>query len=322
MAAMAVDSWVPRWFRHLSDRLVISGGILFIGLGGILSVVLTGASVHTLAVIYSFSVFITFVLSQLGMCVHHWRGRGDGWRFRFAVNGTAFLLSTLVAIALVCFRFREGVLVGAIAIAVLMGACVLIRLYYDRVGRWLKRLDRLRDQVEAEAPRTDAPAEKDPRQPTAVVLVRSYGGAGVHTLMAILRTFPNYFRNFVFVSVGDIDFDRFKSPADVERLKESVRSDLERYVALVKKWGYWAESRAAFGVDVVDEALAVCRGISKEFPRAAFFAGQLVFEQPGMITRLLHEQTAPEIQRRLQFEGLTLVILPIRVMGPAVPADK
>jgi hypothetical protein len=321
MASMAVDSWVPRWFRHLSDRLVISGGILFIGIGGVLAVVLTGASVHTLAVIYSFSVFITFVLSQLGMCVHHLRNKGEGWPFRFAVNATAFLLSTLVAVALVYFRFKEGVLVGAVVIAVLMGACVLVRLYYDRVGRWLKRLDRLRDQVEAEAPRTDTPAEKDPRLPTAVVLVRSYGGAGIHTLMAIMRTFPNYFRNFVFVSVGDIDFDRFKSPGDVEKLKESVRSDLEKYVALVKKWGFWAESRSAFGVDVVDEALAVCRAISKEYARAAFFAGQLVFEQPGMVTRLLHEQTAPEIQRRLQFEGLTLVILPIRVMGTAAKAD-
>ncbi|HEX7901617.1 MAG TPA: APC family permease [Planctomycetota bacterium] len=322
MASMAVDSWVPRWFRHLSDRLVISGGILFIGIGGVLAVIFTGASVHTLAVIYAFSVFITFVLSQLGMCVHHLRLRGEGWRFRFAVNGTAFLLSTLVAIALVAFRFREGVLVGAVVITAVMGACVLVRVYYDRVGRWLKRLDRLRDQIEAEPPRGEAPSERNAGQPTAVVLVRSYGGPGIHTLMAILRTFPNYFRNFVFISVGDIDFDRFKSTEDVEKLKESVRSELEKYVALVKKWGYWAESRSAFGVDVVDEALAVCRAVSKEFSRSAFFAGQLVFEQPGMVTRLLHEQTAPEIQRRLQFEGLTLIILPIRVLGSNGAADK
>jgi hypothetical protein len=321
MASMAIDSWVPRWFRHLSDRLVISGGILFIGIGGVLAVAFSGASVHTLAVVYSFSVFITFVLSQLGMCVHHARQKGEGWRFRFAVNFTAFLLSSLVAIALVYFRFREGVLVGAVVIGVLMASCVLVRIYYDRVGRLLKRLDRLRDQVEAEPPRTDSPAERSLSLPTAVVLVRSYGGPGIHTLMAILRTFPHYFRNFVFVSVGDIDFDRFKSSADVEKLKDSVRSELDKYVALVKKWGFWAESRSAFGVDVVDEALTVCRSISKEFPRAAFFAGQLVFEQPGMITRLLHEQTAPEIQRRLQFEGLTLVILPIRVLRSALTVD-
>jgi hypothetical protein len=252
------------------------------------------------------------------MCLHHLRRREPGWSGRFVINGMAFLLSTLVAVALVLYRFREGVLVGALFIAALMGACALVRFYYDRVGRWLKRLDRLRDQVESEPPRTETSPDKDLKLPTAVVLVRSYGGAGVHTLMAILRTFPHYFRNFVFISVGDIDFDRFKSPEDVEKLKDSVRADLGKYVALVKKWGFWGESRAAFGVDVVDEAVTVCREVSREYPRSAFFAGQLVFEQPGIVTRLLHEQTAPEIQRRLQFEGLTLVILPIRVLGGGV----
>ncbi len=322
MASMAVDSWVPRWFRHLSDRLVISGGILFIGIGAILAVVVTGGKSHLLVVMYSFSVFITFVLSQLGMVVTHLRHREPGWPWRISINILAFLLSALVAVSLTIMRLHEGVIWAGGVIVLLMVLCLLVRLYYDRVGILLKRLDRLRDQVEAEAPRDVAPAQKDAKAPTAVVLVRSYGGAGIHTLMAILRTFPNYFRNFVFVSVGDIDFDRFKGTQEVEKLKESVRSDLEKYVALVKKWGYWGEHRSAFGVDVVDEAVALSCSIAQEFPRAAFFAGQLVFEQPGMVTRLLHEQTAPEIQRRLQFEGLTLVMLPIRVLRAAARADK
>jgi len=46
----------------------------------------------------------------------------------------------------------------------------------------------------------------------------------------------------------------------------------------------------------------------------------LVFEQPTFITRFLHEQTGEEIQRRLQFEGLTVIMLPIRVMLPRRPA--
>lgn len=320
MASMAVDSWVPRWFRHLSDRLVISGGILFIGIGAIGAVIVTGGQSHLLVVMYSFSVFITFVLSQLGMIVTHLRHREPGWPWRIAINILAFLLSALVAVSLTIMRLHEGVLWAAGVIVVLMFLCLFIRLYYDRVARLLKRLDRLRDQVEAEPAREVPPPVKDLAVPTAVVLVRSYGGAGIHTIMAILRTFPNHFRNFVFMSVGDIDFDRFKGTAEVEKLKDSVRNDLDRYVALVKKWGYWGESRAAFGVDVVDEAVALCTTIGKEFPRSAFFAGQLVFEQPGIVTRLLHEQTAPEIQRRLQFEGLTLVMLPIRVLGSHAPA--
>jgi hypothetical protein len=232
-----------------------------------------------------------------------------------AVNWFDFLLSALISVSLVYFRFSEGVLVAGAVIVVLMVLCVLARAYYDRVAALLRRLDPVRAQVEAEPARADAPTGPDRSLPTAVVLVRSYSGAGIHTLLSILRNFPNYFRNFVFVSVGDIDFDRFKGAAEVNHLRESVSAELEKYVALVKKWGYWGEARQAMGVDVVDEAADLCRGISKEIPRPMFFAGHLVFEQPGFLTRLLHEQTAPEIQRRLQFSGLTLILLPIRVMG-------
>jgi len=145
-------------------------------------------------------------------------------------------------------------------------------------------------------------------------MVTGYNGTGVHTLLTIFRLFPSYFRNFVFLSVGAIDFDRFKDKAEIDRLQDAVDQDLKKYVALVSKWGLHAESRSSFGVDVVDELAKVCPEIAREFPRAMFFGGQLVFERPGALTRFLHEQTGEEIQRRLHFEGLTLIMLPIRVM--------
>lgn len=316
LASMAVDSWVPRWFRRLSDRLVISNGILLIGTGAIGAILLTGGRVQVLIILYAFSVFVTFVLSQLGMCVHHLRHREVGWPGRLAVNGAAFLLSTVVVLFMMAVRARYALLTGGVILG-LMAFCVLVRSYYHRVFSLLGRLERVRVQIESEPGRGQPPAQRDPNAPTAGVLVRSYGGAGIHSFLTVLRLFPNYFRNFVFVSVGDIDFDRFKGTREVERLRESVQADLEHYVALARKWGYWAEYRCALGVDVVDEVVKLCPLLTQEFPRIIFFAGHLVFEQPGFLTHLLHEQTAEEIQRRLQFEGHTLILLPIRVMAPA-----
>jgi hypothetical protein len=43
------------------------------------------------------------------------------------------------------------------------------------------------------------------------------------------------------------------------------------------------------------------------------FAGQLVFQRVNALTRMLHQETAFAIQRRLQFAGIQVVILPIRV---------
>ena len=54
--------------------------------------------------------------------------------------------------------------------------------------------------------------------------------------------------------------------------------------------------------------------ISHTYERAMFFAGKLIFERERWWDRLLHNETAYQIQRRLQFAGLPMVILPVRVL--------
>jgi hypothetical protein len=43
------------------------------------------------------------------------------------------------------------------------------------------------------------------------------------------------------------------------------------------------------------------------------FAGQLVFHHETFVDRILHNRTAFAIQRRLQWEGILTMIMPIRV---------
>jgi len=84
LASMAVDSWVPRRFSRLSDRLVVSNGVFLIGIGGLAAILVTRGNVDLLVIIYSFSVFVTFLLSQAGM-VKYWfthpesKGCCAGW---------------------------------------------------------------------------------------------------------------------------------------------------------------------------------------------------------------------------------------------------
>jgi len=44
-----------------------------------------------------------------------------------------------------------------------------------------------------------------------------------------------------------------------------------------------------------------------------FFAAKLVFKRENAANRLLHNQTAFALQRRLHLRGQTLVILPIKL---------
>jgi len=160
-----------------------------------------------------------------------------------------------------------------------------------------------------------APAELDLEQPTAAVLVGSFGGLGVHSVLAILRLFPHHYRQMVFVSVAVLDSGNFKGVAETERLAERTRESLEKYVALANRLGLAATSMMRVGPDPVAEADELCAEVAQRFPKTTFFAGKLIFQREKWYHRLLHNETAEALQRRLQWRGLPLLVLPARVFN-------
>jgi hypothetical protein len=150
---------------------------------------------------------------------------------------------------------------------------------------------------------------------TAVLLVGGYNGFGLHSFLSIIRTFPNVYKNFIFVSIGEIDSGSFKGVEEMEALKRSVEDGLKKYVNLARKLGFAAEYRVDIGIDVVETATNLCQTVASEFARSTVFAGQLIFQKQSMFQRFLHNETAFAIQRRLQWEGTAMMILPIRVMA-------
>ncbi len=85
---MAHDSWMPRWFANLSERLATHNGILLMGLSALGGADATRAATSTtLVIMYSINVFVTFSLSMIGMCRHWWELRGENplWRRRLAL---------------------------------------------------------------------------------------------------------------------------------------------------------------------------------------------------------------------------------------------
>jgi hypothetical protein len=153
----------------------------------------------------------------------------------------------------------------------------------------------------------------DPTRPTAALLVGGYGGLGVHSVLTLLRMFPDQFSNLVFISVGVIDSGNFKGSSEVEALKAKTREQLGKYVGLARQLGMAAEFRMAIGTDVVEEASDLCLKIAKEFPKTIFFSGKLIFEERRWYHKILHNETAYAIQHRLQFAGHPMVVLPVRV---------
>ncbi len=313
LAAMAVDQWVPKRFAHLSERLVTQNGILTMGLAAIATLLYTGGSVKILVVMYSINVFVTFTLSQWGMARHWWQVRTTQphWKRRFilAVMGTSVTAGILAVTAVV--KFGHGGWVTIVATGAFVGVCWLVRRHYLQVRGVLKSLDDVLSDLPL--PQRETLPDLAPEGPTAIVLVESYAGLGIHTLLSVVRMFPRYFKNVVFVSVGLVDSGQFKGTESVHALEEKIRTDLGRYVDLAQRMGYYSEYRYTLGTDLIEELEHICMDLQKEFRRAMVFAGQLVFQRETVFTRSLHHETAFAIQRRLQFAGMQVIILPIRV---------
>ena len=71
--------------------------------------------------------------------------------------------------------------------------------------------------------------------------------------------------------------------------------------------------RHAIGTDAVAEAERLCRQVMADFPCVTFFGGKIVFARERWYQRILHNETAGAIQKRLYWLGATMVVLPARV---------
>ncbi|MBU1039504.1 MAG: APC family permease [Proteobacteria bacterium] len=326
LANMALDRWFPTRFAMLSDRLVTQKGILLMGGAALVLMVITQGSVELLIVLYSINVFITFVLSQLGM-VRHWLGTDKAEPHRkkgLALNGLGLLLCSFILVTVTAIKFHDGGWATLLVTGAVAALALSIRRHYDKAWLMLKKLDDLIPLAEADstplpgAVRGDGRQDGeepgcDPNAKTAVVLVNGYNGLGMHTLLGIQRLFTGEFKNFVFVQVGMVDAGVFKGVEEMEGLKTHIRHDLDRYVDFVRARGLYAEGISSVGVDVVEEVVRLTPEIRRRFPKAIFFGGQLVFASDTFFTRLLHNHIVFAVQRQLYREGLAFVIMPIRV---------
>lgn len=315
LANMAVDSWVPRRFAALSERLTTQNGILLMGVTSLLALVYTNGDVRYLVVMYSINVFVTFSLSMFGMArayVRHRHVKKD-WKRRALLFSVSFLFCAIILVITVVEKFTEGGWITLAATSGVIALCYTIRSHYQMTGAKLAKLYEELNTIPLPQVDKSLSMELDRDKPTAAVLVANFGGLGIHTFLNIFRTFPGHFKNVVFLSVGVIDSGEFKGEQSLDALELKTREMLQKYVDMAHKLGLPATYKYAFGTDAIEEAEKLCLKIADEFAHVTFFAGKVVFQKERWFQALLHNETAFAIQKRLQWAGMTMAILPARV---------
>lgn len=315
MSNMARDHWLPHRFVQVSERLTVQNGVMLVGAAALIMLFYTHGDITALVTMYSINVFLTFSLSQAGMIRYWLKHRGPGRASGLVIHGVAFLLCAGILVGVVYEKAAMGGWVTLVITGAVISLCFAVRGHYRSVQQRLRRLDTILDSLPLHHSTEPAPLLQD--RPTAVLLVGSYGGLGVHALLTLQRLFPGHYRNVIFASVAVIDAATMHGVAEVDRLREQTVQSLERFVGLARGLGLAAEYRMRVGTEAVSEGEQLCAEIAREYPRAVFFMGTLVFEKEVWYQKLLHNETAFQLQRRLQFNGLNAMVLPVRVLETA-----
>ncbi len=199
---LARDGFLPRQLALLGDRLVYSNGILLLSSCAAVLIVVFQGDTTAIIPLYAVGVFTSFTLSQMGMVVHWFKGKGSGWQPSAALNGLGAVATALVLAVVIWTKFALGAWVVVVAIPLLVYLFQRIRGHYNYVA------DRL--SIQELAPRSYIPRPKSAVVAhTAIVVVGQLHRGTIEAL--------NYARSIgdevvgVHVDVGSTDRDRLQS---------------------------------------------------------------------------------------------------------------
>lgn len=313
LANMANDRWMPSFFSALSSRLVTKNGVVLMGVAAIGAVLLTNAQVTVLVVLYSINVFLTFTLSLVGLS-KYWvtrRPKGKRWPIKLLISGFGALVCGSILVVTTVEKFETGGWLTLMITSCTIGLGYSIRRHYRNVSHKLALADEL-FAIEETSKCKDIP-EIQPGKPTAVLLVKDSQSSAMHTLLWIMRLFPGVYRNFIFVSVGEVDSEHFNQEEKFVSRRSGIKSILKKITLYCHNKGFGAEYYIDYSTDVVDKLTELCMQVMDKYPNAVFYSSKLIFDNENIFTQVLHNRTAYLMQRRLHALGRNMIIMPMKV---------
>lgn len=320
LSNMASDSWFPAQFRHLSSRLVTQNGIILIGITALLILLWTRGHLQLLIIMYSINVFLTFSLSLCGLSRHWFKARKTEKNriLKLCLSLFGLMLTSSILIVTIFEKFEEGGWVTLLVTGLLIFTCLFIKRHYTRFNAAMKKIDTQFKQTDIQK---ITPLPLDPHQPTAIFFVGEHVGIGMYSLKKVLKLFPNQYKNFVFLSVGEFNGQTYDPEAnqqdpeaDIKEMRTKVVRRLSYFVNYCRIRNLPAVDYQTSDVDVIDGLTRVAKLKSRLYPNCIFFAGTLIFERENWINHSLHNHTAKLVQERLQSEGMYMMLLPIRMV--------
>jgi len=127
---VAGDSFLPRWLLKRGHRLVFSNAIIVLAITSVALLIVKDADVNNLVPLYAIGVFTAFAMAGFGMAKYHYNRREPGWRYKFLINFSAGVLTTIVVAIFAVVKFTEGAWVVLVLFAIFVPALIRLNREY------------------------------------------------------------------------------------------------------------------------------------------------------------------------------------------------
>ena len=302
---MARDSYVPRLFLRLGDRLAFSNGIVVLAVPAAIVFAAFGGNTAPLIPLFAIGVFIAFTLAQSGMVAHWLRNRKRGWRSGLATNLLGAVLSAAVVVIAAITKFTHGAWVVIVLVPVIVVLCERIHGHYETARRALK----------PQPPGVGPPATR------IAPSLEPYASA---QRPAESQESPSEVHNFAVVPVAVLDLAALRALAYAASLAQPVLAlhvspSAEEAHRFRKEWHAWGEHlplelvASPFRATVVPLAHYVI-ALHRQRPELtlSLVLPEIVVARPWQ--RLLHNHIAARLRGVLRpYDGIVLVTVPFHL---------
>lgn len=313
VANMAVDEWMPKHFSSLSSRLVVKNGILFMALSAIATIIITKGVVRVLVVLYSINVFITFSLSLLGLVIYWSRHRRKPkWRRKLIVASVGFVVCFSILVITIFEKFYEGGWITILITSIFILVGFAIKNLYAKLRKALEQNETQFSDYE-NIKECIITQRVDKNAPTAAIIVDQMFGSGMNCLLTIKKTFPNIFKNFIFVTAGEFDSNTFSEEKKWREMRRKTKSILRKYRNYCNASGRFAKAYVGYGTDIIEKLDQLTDRVIKDYPNTVFFGTKFIFDNDNVYGQLLYNQTSYIMQKKLHVKGRTMVVLPMNI---------
>ncbi|MFM7702997.1 MAG: amino acid transporter, partial [Alphaproteobacteria bacterium] len=288
------------------------------------TLIITSGSVHILVVLYSINVFLTFSLSLLGLTIY-WirhRKRQKTWLRKLIVSSSGFIVCFSILLITIIEKFYEGGWITLLITSLFISIGWIIKNIYVRFKRnlSLKEMDFISCQEQCSSPSSILEV-LDKKAPTAAIIVDQTFGSGMNCLLQIKKLFPGIFKNFIFVTVGEVDSNTLREEHRWRDMRRKTKSVVSKYKNYCNANGRFAKAYVGYDTDIVEKLTQLTDRVAKDYENVIFFGTKFIFDNENIFTQILFNHVPYIMQRRLHVKGLNMVILPMKIDDNKIKND-